>query len=234
MNTILSNAKQFAASHSSDRSVPSQLELATGVDVKFYSSQTSEYSALFAIITMGEGPSALQIINVYGKFDHERIGSSTNLPPEMLASATGTTVHTNPLIRQFIAYKEDAAGKIYFANGDSAPPACDSFNYCFMIFGDGSDSFGIKSSNWKAGDSDVYTFKMSDLTLLEMDIIPQSAQWCRDPAPLAAAPIVGSSVPRASGGKAMLTLIIVLVPTLLLIALVYLSSQQNVRFFKNK
>ena len=180
-SNFLSTAKSFASKFYRDRSSTINIQMQSEVDVKFYVSQTLSYAALFAIVSMGTGPSSMQIINIYGNFDHEKIGGSTNLPPEMLQSSPSSNVSviTNPLIKQFIAYKEDAAGKIYFSNSTNSPPSCDKFNYCFMIFGDNSGSFGIKSSDWKVGDKDVYSFKITDLLQIDMETFSNPSSWCK-------------------------------------------------------
>ena len=178
---MISSAKAFVKTFAGERSIDIQLQNSTGpsgTDVKFYTLQNESYSALFAIITMGTGPQALQLINVYGHFDNALFGSSTNIPPEILG---GVSVQTNPMLRQFIAYRGDAAGEKYFSNGENSPPVCEKFNYCFMVFGDGSDQFGIKSSTWKAGDADVVSIKISDLQLIDMQTFSDPSSWCKAP-----------------------------------------------------
>jgi len=219
MNSFLQNAKTFAAL-STDRNVQAQVESSTGANVKFFSAQTSSYAALFAIVTLGSGPNALQLVNIFGKFDHNVVGGSINVPPEILS---GVSAPVNPLMRQFTAYKEDAPGKAYFGQtGDSAPPPCEKYNYSFMILGDGSGSFGVKSSSWKTGDADVYSFRISDLTPLEPENILDQEMWCKDPLPVAA-----GSLQRASTNNSMWIALITVIVVLALIAAAMLYAQRK-------
>jgi hypothetical protein len=153
---------------------------------------------------MGSGSQALQIINIYGQFDHKLIGGSLNIPPEILGAQS---VATNFLLKQFIAYKYDDAGKIYFSNQESSPPPCDTFNYSFMIFGDGSDEFGIKSSNWKQGDQDVYKFKISELVPIDMQSFSNPQTWCRAVIPVATTSVKSTDTKSNAGFIALMIIL---------------------------
>jgi len=219
MQSVLASAKLFAKTLSTERST--QAQSASPANVKFYSAQTELYSSLFAVVTLGSAPNALQLINVFGKFDNALVGASTNIPAEIVAGAP-----SNPLLRQFIAYKGDASGAAYFAHTESAPPTCEEFNYSFMIFGDGSDSFGIKSSSWKEGDGNVYSFKISELTPIEVDPAENPAVWCKSVLPpvLAAAPLEKSTASDVAAFIGMGLLLLVII-SLIVGALVF--AQRN-------
>ena len=224
MDNLLTNAKKFAANFSTDRSLDAQIIGSSSATIKFYNFQSHTCSALFAIITLGDSPNAPRIINVFGKFDHSLIGGSTNFPPELInASTSASTAQaiSNPLLRQLIVYKNDAAGAFYFSRPDSSPPPCEEFNYMIMILSDGSsDSFGIKASSWKFAEADVYSFKISELTKIEeeTDVLAHSSSWCKSVLPSASVNLNSSSTAAAAvsskepsnGTKALIVILIIL------------------------
>lgn len=216
MVSVIQNAKSFAISQlSNNRAAQTQVQGSTP-EVKFYSSQNTEYSALFAIITLGTAPDAIRIINVFGKFDNALLGGSVNIPSNLVGS---THVTTNPLLRQFIAYRGDAAGEAYFSHADTSPPPCDQFNYSIMIMGDGSGSFGIKGADWKLGDADKYTISVESLT--PSADITQPTTWCKDLLPLVTAE------PPKRGLAGSIALQVFWIVLILLCIWIYWLSQQR-------
>jgi len=166
---MLAGLQKFAQTHTG-RSLE-------GANVKFYSAQSLDYAAVFAVITLGQAPNAAHMINVFGKFDSKKIGHSINVPTEM----SGVASTQNPQLRQLTVYKGDAVGDGYFRNPANSPPPCDKFNYSIMILGEGQDEFGIKKSTWKQGDPDVYSFSISKLT--ELEDVTNVGLWCKDVLP---------------------------------------------------
>lgn len=160
-------------------------------NVKFYCQQTSNFSALFAIITLGNPPNALQIINVFGLFENEILGGSMNVPPEMIGNVS---VQSNSLVKQMTIYRNDEVGQAYFSNPNASPPPCDIYNYSFMIMGNGTPSFGIKKSSWTIGEPNSYNFSLSELTPLEPEKITQPAEWCKKTLPLINNPLKKENV----------------------------------------
>jgi hypothetical protein len=170
---FLENAKKFARTNNRDVSI----QMEESANVKFYTHQTSSYSALFAIISLGSGSTSLQMINVFGRFDNSLLGGSINVPPEMTGDVSAPL---NPFMKQMTIYRNDTVGSAYFSNPSASPPPCDIYNYSIMIMGDGSDSFGIKQEQWKVGDPNSYNFSIKDLTPLANDLVTQPSTWCKN------------------------------------------------------
>lgn len=207
LDALLDDAKAFVTSLNNDRAVGVDLDVLSTEHVKFYASQTPEYSALFAIISL-PGPTkaqSMQIINVYGKFDHALLGGSVNVPVDILEA----TVPQHPLLKQMTVYREDAAGAAFFAK-PTAPPACDEFNYSLMIMGNGGDDVNIFSSSWQIGDAAKYSLKISELVPLSLDSFQLASSWCRGvlppPALAEQRPVVEEEQPRDTKSRTNMVL----------------------------
>lgn len=167
-------------------------------NVKVYRAATDSYAALFVIVTLGQEPNAMTLVNIYGAFDAAKIGGSINL--QMMASETpdASTGSKNPFMMQMIAYRGDSEGAAFFAKPDGPPP-CPTFNYSIVTTNISADgAFSIKPATWKQGDADAYTFNVSDLTPFTMQELGSVDLWCKVPS---AAPPALSSEPAKTDVK---------------------------------